>query len=565
MAVYDDNSVYCWVCKYSTLSDEAKEELESKKGKKVVKSTVRSKAQGDTPKLILTKGKPKKEPLSLEEQAKIKEETTTNCKGYRGLRDETTKYFGVRHTIDEKTGEVVAQHYPTTIDRKLVGYKTRKVPKDFSSKGVAGSECEMFMQFRFKKGKYLLLCESEIDALSAYQMLQDYTRSKNWDFTHAVVAGLTGANSAKQVASQYKFFDSFDKIIICYDNDDAGREAIPSIIEVLPRGKVHIMEMTRKDPNEYLMANDGKAFVSAFYNHKKHVPAGILGSNELYERMLISADVDKIPLPPFMSKLEDMMAGGIPLGYIVNFAAGSGVGKTSIINEMLYYWIFNSPHLIGVVSMELEAGQYAEAVLSRHVGRKIALIKDKDEKLEYLRSDFIQEKSRELFYNEEEDSRWHLVDDRDGGIETLQTTIEELVISCGCKVIVLDPLQDILDGLTNEEQSLFMKWEKSIVKSHNVTFININHFRKLQSKDKVVSEEDIQGTSAIFKSGGANILLGRDKEAEDVVERNTTYVRMPKCRWTGLTGAAGEFYYDNATHTMYDKQYYFTVVKPAEY
>lgn len=39
-------------------------------------------------------------------------------------------------------------------------------------------------------------------------------------------------------------------------------------------------------------------------------------------KIIEQAEVPKIPLPPFMHKLQDMMAGGIPLGVIVNLSIG---------------------------------------------------------------------------------------------------------------------------------------------------------------------------------------------------------------------------------------------------
>jgi len=57
------------------------------------------------------------------------------------------------------------------------------------------------------------------------------------------------------------------------------------------------------------------------------------------------------------------------------------------------------------------------------------------------------------------------------------------------------------------------------------------------------------------------LLFSRDKEAEDDVERNTTFMSASKIRWTGKTGIAGEYFYDIETHTMYDKEYYFTQIK----
>lgn len=63
----------------------------------------------------------------------------------------------------------------------------------------------------------------------------------------------------------------------------------------------------------------------------------------------------------------------------------------------------------------------------------------------------------------------------------------------------------------------------------------------------------MHGHSSIFKSGGINIILMRDKEAEDPDERNTTRAKLTKARGVGNTGNAGEYYYDNRTHQLWDK------------
>jgi replicative DNA helicase len=214
--------------------------------------------------------------------------------------------------------------------------------------------------------------------------------------------------------------------------------------------------------------------------------------------------------------------------------------------------------------MEADAGQYGETLLSRHMSRKIALIKDNETKRKYLMSDDVRQKAQELFFTEDEQHRFYLLDNRDGSIEEIQETIEELVVACGCKIIILDPIQDILDGLSNDEQAVFMKWCKGLIKSHNVTLILINHVRKSasgssgSSNGSTFSEEEIQGSSTIIKSASVNILLSRDKYSEDEVERNTTKVLISKNRICGLTGPAGEVYYENETHTLHNKEDYFT-------
>jgi hypothetical protein len=138
------------------------------------------------------------------------------------------------------------------------------------------------------------------------------------------------------------------------------------------------------------------------------------------------------------------------------------------------------------------------------------------------------------------------------------------------KVIVLDVLSDVLDGLGTDEQALFMKWQKGMVKSHNVTFFNVSHIRKgpsgqSASNGGMPDEESMIGSSTIFKSAALNILLRRDKMAEDELSRNTTYAYLSKNRDNGLTGPCGEFIYDNDTHQLMNKTAWLAKQEPGSF
>jgi hypothetical protein len=328
-AVYNDGSTHCFVCRHTLPSKEWLEQNGDKPfhpsifiGEKVRSAPMKGQ-QMDKP--VSTKPA-----ITEEDKQKIKDETyTTEPSEFRGVRTDISKLFGVRYLIDEEDN-VIEQYYPCTQEGELVGYKIREVPKNFYSKGRTGADCDLFMQFKFNRGgKYVLLCEGELDALSAYQMLKDYNSTKSTDYETAVVSPTTGANSKKQIAAQYKFFDSFDQIIVSYDNDKAGQEAVSEIIKVLPKGKVKVMKNRFKDANDYLQAGKTKEFIRDFYEAESYVPAGVVGSSHLYEQMLESANVKKIPLPPFMHKLDDLI-GSIDLGTIGVLAAGTGAAKTAL-------------------------------------------------------------------------------------------------------------------------------------------------------------------------------------------------------------------------------------------
>ena len=557
LAIYaDGGGSHCFSCSYTEMSKDYKEELDSKRAKSnnQVKSTI-----GKDMEQVSNEVKSTKPAITDEETKAIKDMTSVAGNNFRSIRDDTYKTFGVRHGYAEDTGEVVEQYYPVTQDGQLVGWKIRECnPKNFRSKGRTGSDCDLFMAFKFSRGgKYLLIVEGEIDSLSAYQMIADYNKSKGSDFETAVVSPTTGAQSKKQIARNYKFCDSFEQIILCYDNDKAGQDAAIEIVKHLPKGKVKLMQMRYKDANEYLDKSKNKEFISDFYNAKAYTPAGVVGSSGLYDKLLESAHVKKIPLPSFMKTLDEML-GSVELGTIGVLAAGSGAAKTTVANEIIYYWLFNSPHKVGVVSLELTCGQYAQAMLSRHIENKISNIKNPDEKIKFLEQDRVREQAKDLFTTPDGQDRWVMIDERDGSIEVLQDKIEEMVISCGVKVIILDPISDLFDGLPLDEQAKLMKWQKSMCKNYNVTFINIAHIRKGSSnKDSAstgafVPEEAVIGASQQVKSASWVVMLQRDKYAEEEHIRNCTHIVLTKNRSNGVTGKAGSMYYCNKTHRLYD-------------
>lgn len=544
-AIYSDSSSFCWSCTKTVPSDEYKKQ---NKGKTKVKDKQETMTQ-----------EKKKDIVTEEQTNEIKERSVTEGNKYRGIRDEISKKFGVRYELDDD-GAVTCVYYPCTEDGELTGWKPRSHPKTFGgSIGRTGASCELFGQFKFKtSARDCLIVGGEHDMLAAYQMLNDYFKTKNYEFEPVVVSPTIGeTGSAKQLAANYKFFDQYDRIILGYDSDEAGKAAMEKAVKALPKGKVFIANWSMKDPNDMLLKGKERQFISDFYNAKAYVPVGVLGSGEITSSMRDEFTTPKIPLPPFMHKLQSMMAGGVPLGRIVNLGSSSGSGKSTICDEIVYFMLFNSPYKVGVVTLESTTGQYGVKLLSRHIGMKLELLEN-EEALAILNSDNVKQKEKELFLTETGEHRFYLVDDRDGGVENIKDAIENLVIGCGCKVIILDPVNDVIGTLPNEEQESFYGWQKGMVKSHNCTFYNVMHTRKTSGSQKAGStgadlhEEDLMGSSSAYKSAACNLMFTRNKEAEDEIERNTTIMKATKIRWTGKTGIAGKYYYDIEKHTLYD-------------
>lgn len=502
------------------------------------------------------------EKITEDQIAKIKSYTSDKGKNTRDIPDDVYKYYGVLHKMSEESGEPVAQYYPITENYVGTAYKVRELPKKFSVIGKSHSASDLFGQWRFKNssGKYLVITSGEIDCLSAFTMLENYRKGRSSDFEPVpCVSGTVGEKgSAKQIQNQYEWINKFSRVVYFPDQDAAGQEAMHKIAKVVPKGKLFIASLPHKDVNEMLQKGKEKQFISAFYDAKAYSPAGIVGSEDLYSQMVERSLIEKVSLPPFLEKLNLMLAGGLPLGYIVNLAAGSSTGKTTFLTEIVLHLIKTSPYRVGVVSLEASMGEYAENLLSREMGVKLTNIYDRDTRISTYASDNVKEAAQKLFIREDGSPAFHLVDDN-GDYENIQGKIEEMIISLGVRVVLIDPTSDLFAGMALADVELHMAWQKKIVKQYNCLLINVVHLRKTGQGQKGYSnggmpdEESISGSGNQYKSAGVNILLSRDKMSEDKIIQNTTQVWVSKNRAQGRTGLACEVMYDDDSHTLMEK------------
>lgn len=548
LVIYEGESGHCFSCGYTRPSEEWLEE------------------HGYEPPELYEEEVVTKEKITREDIEKIKSYTSLKGSGLRDITDETYKTYAVRHKYSEETGEPVEQYYPITQDNEPSGYKVRVLPKDFNAIGKCGKDTDLFGQWKWTnaQGKYVVVTAGEIDCLSAYQMLENHRKSRNSDFEPIPVVSSTigETGSHKQLAKHYEWLNRFEKIVVCYDNDEAGKEALKEVVKVLPKGKMFVMELPLKDTNKMLEEGKEKTWIDCFYRARPYTPAGIVASDSIYQEIVARASIDKLPFPPMLEKVNEKLAGGVNYGYICNIIAGSGSGKSSLINQCVAYWMGALDLNVGVVSLEAEAGEFGENLLSHYVGKKIALIDNKEERLQFVTDKSQEEAARGLFNRPDGTPRLFLLDDR-GDFSQLQNLMAELVITCGCKIIVVDVLSDVFAGMTIEQIDKWMSWSKNFVKAHGVILFHISHVRKSGSGEKSASqgafltEESTIGSGTQYRSAGVNIALQRDKNNEDEIIRNTTSVHILKSRSTGWTGHACDLFYDSNTHTLWDSEEYF--------
>lgn len=573
LQIYEDtNSWYCWgacaeggdeiefvkkidkvdfpeaVKKICEILDITKEELmESKDKEKVVTKVSVENAEA----------------MDIEEVKELIRSTGYVSHGYRGIRDEINKFFGHLSKLDSQ-GNVLARYYPETNNNgKLTGYKCRNHPKDFShgKVGATGNKSQLSGQVKFKSpSKYVLYVGGEEDKAAAYQMLKENRKDQEFDSIPVVSPTSGEGSAAKQAAMQYDWFDQYDIIVIGMDQDEAGIKATKEIASVLPKEKIRIATWSGKDPNQMLIDGKEKQFVRDFYNAKEFINSGISSSGDAEAGLAEFLTAPKIGLPPQLSKLEAAMRGGIKsTGSVVNIIGDTSIGKSFLSDTLIYHWLFNSPRVPTIVSLERTKEELTIDLLSMHLKKNLMWFTDGHDAVDYLNRPEVQALKNNLLYNDAGEPRFFIIDEREGEIELLKRQMEKSGKVNDSRLMVIDPLTDFLRSLGTEVQENFMMWQK-LQKKNGFVFINILHTRKpptdKEGNVRKVTEYDALGSGTFIQSADVNIVINRDKMASDPIEKNTTYVDMPKCRG-GITGEICALYYDAETRQQYDRDDYF--------
>jgi twinkle protein len=455
----------------------------------------------------------------------------------RKLRAETLEKYKVKAEKDAK-GNIIKHHYPFH-NRKgeMVGIKTRRVAdKKFFGSGDTGKTNALFGQNLFRAGgKFVTICEGELDAMAAYEIF-----GSKW----ACVSVTNGANCVDNIKSNIEWLDSFETVVIAFDNDEAGRDAARKVAPILGPNKCKILTLAKhKDASDYVINNDSKAFYDEWWNDAKpFTVSGVASVEDMRNAMLHYKDTELIPLPDSFGNLNEMMRGGVARGELVSIIAHTSIGKTTILNELIYHFATKTKEKIGCFMVEDNIDETIRKVVSVHTGENMQLTKPND-----LDVDSIMESAIGIGFA----SKIQLHDDGGGSVdlEEMFAKMRYFIKGLGCSVILLDPLHTAIKNLSNENIEEVMDRFIKLCKETKATVILSTHTRKPDdgSSPHKICEYDVKGSGAIPQACHTNILFSRDKLAEDDYERNATRIRVPKMRRTGQTGEAGWAYFNGVT------------------
>ena len=424
----------------------------------------------------------------------------------------------------------------------LVGQKLRFPDKSFAVLGKI-SGCLYGSQL-WSSGKKLVITEGEIDALSVSQV-----QGNKWP----VVSIPNGAQAArKAIEANLEYLNNFEEIILMFDMDDPGRKACEDCAKILPVGKAYIANLPLKDPNECLKAGRSGDLVSAIWNAKPYRPDGIVSGQDLYEKCVEGLDSLKdsvaYPFQALQSKTNGARHGEL---YVIT--SGSGMGKSTLLRELEYFFGVSKGETCGVVALEESTAKTGLELMSIFLNRRLIISVDPDSvSKEELKSAFDATIGNGKFF----------LYDHFGSLDSgnLLSKLRYLIVALGCKRIFLDHISIVVSGMDNSDDGgerkaidKLMTNLRSLVEETGCTMYVVSHLKRPDKKGHEegaqVSLSQLRGSGAIAQLADMVIGLERNQQGDNP---NVMTVRVLKNRFSGLTGVSGYLYYDSETGRLKD-------------
>lgn len=473
------------------------------------------------------------------------QEVTEN---FRGVSPETSAKFGVLDVEFSVNGNTLTAGDAAISFRKYPGpggkgYQLRRTtepvkPADKFIKvdmapGLIGVDQfisdSKYASFR----KAVTITEGYEDAMAVYEMMGDFP----------VFSVQSAATAVKDCKVHYDLLSEYETIVICFDNDKAGKAARDSVAALFDYAKVKFVDCAPlKDAGEWLIETGGaKRFKNLWFDAKHFAPDGIIsGESELLELAIKPIAVSDV-LYPWESLNE--LTYGMRTGETVLITAQEGIGKTEVMRHLEHHILTNYPEeKVGTMHLEENVTRQLKGLATLQMGVPCHLPDSG------VGDDTIQKALQPLLKGQRLHVYQHF---GSNSLDTIINRIKFLARVCGCRWIFLDHISIIVSG-NDEDQDERKALDRlstkfaSLVEELDIGLIFVSH---------VNDEGKTRGSRNISKVADIRIDLHRDADSEDAVEANTTRLYVSKNRFSGARGWTKPLLFDRETYTFREMEH----------
>lgn len=437
----------------------------------------------------------------------------------RGISRKTCEFFNYQVGLKEWSDVKEYIHIANWLNHKgeVVGQKMRDQEKDFWVKGKLN---EFYGQWLWKTGKFLVITEGELDALSYAEV----TERK-----YPVVSIPHGSGGAKDVIKKHLKWleENFEKIVLAFDQDDAGKLAVEECAPLFSFGKCLVAQLTEKDINDLLLKGKRDEIVGIPFRAKEYRPSQILVGEALLEEALkpveygISLPWDALTKATYGWRLHEIWSLG----------TGTGMGKTEFLKELAYHLCYVEKKKVGVLFLEEPPSLTTIQMVGKHLGKRLHKPDTPRDESE-IRKAFNDVFGENLvIFDHKGDSEFEVVKD----------TIHYMVRGLECQYILLDHITALAEG--KGEQNINGYIHEIVTTLDKMTeampfsIAAVSHIRKSQGvpaeEGGRVRMDDFYGSGAIKQRSNFVFALEGNQQSEVEEERHIRQLRILKDRFTG--------------------------------
>jgi len=448
----------------------------------------------------------------------------------RALSKDTLQKYKVRVGGDDDTFAAKCPRF--TLDGKHVANKVRlknakgEGPR-FLFEGDKNSAEPLFGQHLFPAGgRFITITEGYEDAMAVHQMFGGKYPAVSVD------GASSAANDCKKA---FEYLNSFDTIVVCFDNDEPGRKAAKEVASCgFPLGKVKILTLREhKDANEYLKAKQHEKFTREWWQAPDFKPDGLKLGSEMWDEIIDRKEHFTTEYP--FAGLNKMTFG-MRLSELVIVTADTGVGKTSFLKHIEHKLLTDEAvkekgYGVGFLHFEEPNGDTALGLLSIHNSTPYHLPDvERDPKELRAAYDEVLNNNRAVIWD-------HF------GSNSVDAVINKIrhMSALGCKYIVVDHLSIIVSDQSGDERKQLDEIStkiKTLCMELDIAVLAVIHTNR---------QGQIRGTAGVEQLANIVLRLERDKTEPNEWRRNVTKITVEKNRFCGYTGPCSYLWYNSET------------------
>ena len=420
----------------------------------------------------------------------------------------------------------------------------RRQGKQFSWVGrVKGQKIQLFGQHLGSTGR-LIIAEGEIDAMSIYQTLCEFSPYLKEAVT--VVSIQDGAASAKRsVSEQLLWIGGFDSVVLFFDTDEVGKDAAIACAEVIGGKALIVQTFPYHDANDALKAEDGKAIRDALLSARRYRPEAAVHATDLLSGVFSKDRAAGIEFP-WVGWNE--LTHGIKPGQLMLLAAGTKIGKSAVARSLSLDFakrgIKNA-----YIALEEDCGETIDRMLSEELGYNPPFYLDNQG--ERARRD---PKEITQAFNAFAPSLFLLDKHIDSTFESVMATARHFVEGEGCQVIFLDHFSLLADSIplnTDQRRGIdkAIKDLKSLCVHCKFAMVVVCHLSRIQGGGLSPEEGGepqlymLRGSNSLMQVPDFVVMLQRNPNSEDPIERSLLKCHMKANRVTGINGLMSTLHY----------------------